>query len=99
VREGETMFDIAANWQPGNSCRGRFSLCRGRHRTDSQFRAGAQTLEGFLFPATYQLPRHPSASELTAEMVRKFKEEWKRVAPSSASGQWTKAATPQCFES
>src|SRR5260370_36482138 len=43
------------------------------------FAGGAQTLEGFLFPATYELPRHPAASELTAEMVHKFKEEWKRI--------------------
>src|SRR2546429_5344803 len=32
-----------------------------------------------LFPYT-TLFRSPAASELTAEMVRKFKEEWKRLA-------------------
>src|SRR5260370_22189137 len=47
---------------------------------------GAKTLEGFLFPATYELPRHPVASELTAEMVRKFKEEWKHIASPVAGG-------------
>src|SRR2546429_1088381 len=47
---------------------------------------GAQTLDGFLFPATYELPGHPAASELTAEMVRKFKEEWKQIASPAAGG-------------
>src|SRR5208282_1255758 len=42
-------------------------------------------LEGFLFPATYELPRHPAASELTTEMVHKFKEEWKRIGSPPAA--------------
>jgi UPF0755 protein len=37
---------------------------------------GARTLEGYLFPATYQLPRHITALELTAMMVRRFREVW-----------------------
>src|SRR5258708_40361912 len=49
--------------------------------------AGGKSLEGFLFPATYELPRHPVASELTAEMVRKFKEEWRRIASPVAGGR------------
>jgi UPF0755 protein len=40
----------------------------------------ATTLEGFLFPATYHLSRHPTAATLAADMVRKFKEEWVVVA-------------------
>ena len=84
VREGETMFDIARE------------LEAGKFMTANQFLAAAQdpqhvrdiaphvkTLEGFLFPATYQLPRHPVPAELTAEMVRKFREEWTRIAASS----------------
>ena len=88
VREGETMFDIARELAAGKFMpAGDFLYAAGDTALIRNFAPGAQTLEGFLFPATYQLPRHPSASELTAEMVRKFKEEWKRVAPSSASGQ------------
>ena len=88
VREGETMFDIARELAAGKFMpAGDFLYAAGDTALIRGFAPGAQTLEGFLFPATYQLPRHPSASELTAEMVRKFKEEWKRVAPSSASGQ------------
>ncbi len=46
----------------------------------------AQTLEGFLFPATYHLTRHPAPADLAAEMVRKLKEEWSRIAPEGTGG-------------
>src|SRR5260370_11827107 len=49
----------------------------------------AKTLEGFLFPATYFLPRHPTPTDLTAEMVRKFKEEWQRIAPPESKRDTT----------
>ena len=82
VREGETIFDIAHD------------LEAEKLMTSDEFLAAAQnpdlirdiaprakTLEGFLFPATYFLPRHPSPTDVTAEMVRKFKEEWQRITP------------------
>jgi len=84
VREGETMFDIARELEAGKFMRaGDFLYAAGDSALIRDFAPGAQTLEGFLFPATYELPRHPVASELTAEMVHKFKEEWKRIAPPS----------------
>jgi UPF0755 protein len=87
VREGQTMFDIARELEAGKFMRaGDFLYAAGDTAPIRDFAPGAQTLEGFLFPATYELPRHPAASELTAEMVRKFKEQWKGIAPSSASG-------------
>src|ERR1700730_6040128 len=87
VREGETMFDIARELQAEKLMpAGDFLYAVGDTSLVRDFAPGAQTLEGFLFPATYELPRHPSASELTAEMVRKFKEEWKRMAPAAAGG-------------
>lgn len=86
VHEGDTMFDIAKG------------LAKAKLLTEEQFLAaasdpalvrdlapGAPTLEGFLFPATYQLSRHPVATELTAEMVRKFREEWKTIATGDNS--------------
>jgi UPF0755 protein len=87
VREGETMFDIARELEAGKFMRaGDFLFAAGDPALIRDFAPGAQTLEGFLFPATYELPRHPAASELTAEMVHKFKEEWKSVASPAAGG-------------
>ena len=44
----------------------------------------ATSLEGFLYPATYNLPRHPAANELAAQMVTQFKNTWSRIAKSTA---------------
>ncbi len=87
VREGETMFDIARELEAGKFMpKGDFLYAAGDPSLIRDFAPGARTLEGFLFPATYELPRHPAAGELTAEMVRKFKEQWKRVTPAATSG-------------
>src|SRR5580693_7906528 len=88
VREGETMFDIARELEAAKFMRvGDFLFAAGDPALIRDFAPGAQTLEGFLFPATYELPRHPAASELTAEMVHKFKEQWKQIAPSATAGR------------
>lgn len=87
VREGETMFDIARDLQAGKFMpAGDFIFAASDPSLIRDFAPEAQTLEGFLFPATYELPRHPAASELTAEMVHKFKEEWKRISFSDPNG-------------
>ncbi len=87
VREGETMFDIARELEAGKFMpAGDFLFAAGDPALIRYFAPGARTLEGFLFPATYELPRHPAASELTAEMVRKFKEEWRRNAGPGTGG-------------
>jgi UPF0755 protein len=88
VREGETMFDIARELEQGKLMRaGDFLYAAGDTSLIRDLAPGAQTLEGFLFPATYELPRHPVANELTAEMVRKFKEEWKHIASPAGSAE------------
>jgi UPF0755 protein len=93
VREGETMFDIARELEAGKFMpAGDFLYAAGDTALIRDFAPGAQTLEGFLFPATYELPRHPSASELTAEMVHKFKEQWKRITPAATGGQLDESA-------
>src|SRR5260370_41073706 len=65
---------------------GDFLYAAGDPALIRDFAPGARTLEGFLFPATYELPRHPAASELTAEMVHKFKEQWKHIVSQPAGG-------------
>ena len=83
VREGETMFDIARELQTGKFMpAGDFLFAASDPSLIRDFAPEARTLEGFLFPATYELPRHPAGSELTAQMVHKFKDEWKRIATS-----------------
>lgn len=89
VPEGYSMFDIAD------------LVAREDFTTRDDFLAAARdaslirdiaprapSLEGFLFPATYQFPRHPSAAQMVAAMVDRFRQEWNTIAaqggPSSA---------------
>jgi UPF0755 protein len=88
VREGETIFEIARDLQDGKLMpAGDFLFAASDPSLIRDFAPEARTLEGFLFPATYELPRHPVASELTAQMVHKFREEWNRLEASDANGQ------------
>ena len=90
VREGETMFDIARDLEAGKFMSASDFLFAASDPTlIRDFAPEARTLEGFLFPATYELPRHPVATELTAQMVHKFKDEWKRIEASNPSVQQT----------
>jgi UPF0755 protein len=82
VREGETIYDIAhdldaAHFLPADD----FVKAASDPTLVRDISPHALTLEGFLFPATYQLTRHPIATELTAMMVKKFKEQWARINP------------------
>ena len=90
VREGETMFDIARDLEAGKFMAASDFLTAAKNpELVHDLAPNAKTLEGFLYPATYNLPRRPAANELTAEMVKKFKEEWSRIRSDRAdrSGQ------------
>ncbi len=81
VREGETIFDIGHELEAGKFMSANEFLTSARNpELIRDMSPNAKSLEGFLYPATYNLPRHPAANELTAEMVKKFKEEWNRIA-------------------
>jgi UPF0755 protein len=85
VREGETMFDIARDLEAGKFMPASEFLRAAKDPALIQDIAPkAATLEGFLFPATYHLSRHPSATALTTDMVRKFKEEWATVTSTAS---------------
>jgi len=82
VREGETMFDIARELQDGKFLPADEFLAAAKNpEIIHDLAPQAKTLEGFLFPATYHLPRHPAANELAAQMTQKFREEWSLITP------------------
>ena len=81
------MFDIAHDLETGNFMpAGDFLRAAKDPALIRDMAPQAATLEGFLFPATYLLSRHPSATALTADMVKKFKEEWTAVTTAASSG-------------
>jgi len=82
VREGDTIFDIANNLESANYMKAREFLNAATDAAQIQDIApGAKTLEGFLFPATYNLPHHFTAADLTNVMVRKFRDALEQIAP------------------
>jgi UPF0755 protein len=82
VKEGDTIFDIGHNLEAAKYMKAdEFLKAAGDASQIQDFAPGARSLEGFLFPATYNLPRHASPSELTTMMVRKFREALEQVAP------------------
>src|SRR3989442_4107411 len=82
VREGETMFDTARELQDGRFLPADEFLAAAKNpEIIHDLAPQAKTLEGFLFPATYHLPRHPAANELAAQMTQKFREEWSQITP------------------
>lgn len=85
IPEGFTMFDIAdLAAQEGFLSRDEF-LAAARDPTPIRDIApNAPSLEGFLFPATYEFPRHLTGKEMTAVMVKKFRQEWLTLPPTGA---------------
>jgi UPF0755 protein len=84
VREGETMFDIARELEAGKFMLADDFLKAANDPTMVRDIAPhAASLEGFLYPATYNLPRHPAANELAAQMVTQFKSAWNHIAPAA----------------
>jgi peptidoglycan lytic transglycosylase G len=90
VREGETIFDIAHDLEVEKLMTADDFLAAAQNpELIRDIAPHAKTLEGFLFPATYFLPRHPTPTDVSAEMVRKFREEWQRIAPPESKGDTT----------
>jgi peptidoglycan lytic transglycosylase G len=91
VREGETLYDIAHDLEAGHFVSADdFVKAASDPMLVRDIDPHALTLEGFLFPATYQMPRHPIAVELTAVMVKKFKEQWAHISPPVAGDDKTR---------
>jgi UPF0755 protein len=87
VREGETIFDIAKELQDAKLMTAdEFLKAAQNPALIHDIAPSAATLEGYLFPATYNLPRHPSAADLTAMMVRKFRSALQEVWPKRGNG-------------
>ena len=88
VKEGDTMYDIAHNFEAAKYISAEEFLAAARDASQIQDIApGAKTLEGFLYPATYNLPRKAPGDALTTMMVRKFREALQQIAPERLDPQ------------
>ena len=85
VPEGFTMFDIADLAASGGFLSRQEFLAAARDASPIRDLApDAPSLEGFLFPATYEFPRHVTGKDMTETMVKKFRQEWSGLVPENA---------------
>ena len=77
VPEGFPMFDIAdLVASEGFVTRDEFLAAARDPSLIHDLAPGVSSLEGFLFPATYEFPRHATAKDMTAAMVKRFRQVW-----------------------
>ena len=77
VPEGRTVQDIAALVeQAGLTSREDFLEAARNPSLIRDLAPHARSLEGFLFPATYQFPRRVAGRDIVTAMVRRFREVW-----------------------
>ncbi len=86
VREGETIFDIAHDLEAAKYISAEDFLKAAQDPSPIRdLFPDAKSLEGFLFPATYELPRHITGPVLTGMMVHKFREAITRLEPKGVA--------------
>lgn len=77
VPEGWTIYDIARQLNQQQVCRKEDFLAATRGvALISDIAPHARTLEGFLFPSTYQFTRRTTCDQVVATMVRRFRAVW-----------------------
>ncbi len=84
IPEGFTMFDIAnAIQEAGLATRDQFlNLAKSNTSLISDLDPEAQSLEGYLFPDTYEFTRAQSLRDIVGEMVKRFRQQASAIALS-----------------
>lgn len=81
IPEGLSMFDIADLVQREDfTTRDNFLAAARNTALIRDLAPNAPSLEGFLFPATYEFPRHPTGEQMVAAMVAHFRQEWATIS-------------------
>lgn len=86
IPEGWTMYDIAAEIEQQNIC-SRQQFVAAAHNTAliSDLDPQAQSLEGFLFPSTYEFTRHSTCEQVVKRMVQNFRAVWESIDTQTSS--------------
>lgn len=92
VSEGLNIFEIADLYQlAGFGTREVFlNLCRDPQFINQLLGERHDSLEGYLFPETYQLTKFTTTAELLQNMVHRFQEVYNQVIPLSEIGGLSK---------
>jgi peptidoglycan lytic transglycosylase G len=85
IPEGWTMYDIADELDRQHICgRNEFLIVAHDTAAISDLAPHAQSLEGFLFPSTYEFTRHTTCEEVAKRMVEDFRTVWESVDPGNS---------------
>ena len=85
IPEGWTMFDIAAEFERQGLCsRGDFLAAAHDTSLVWDLAPQAKSLEGFLFPSTYEFTRRTTCEEAVKRMVEDFRSVWESLVPADA---------------
>jgi UPF0755 protein len=84
IPEGWNMFDIAEELEQQGLCR-REDFLTAAHDTSliSDLAPEAHSLEGFLFPSTYEFTRHATCDQAVKRMVQNFRAVWETIQPTT----------------
>jgi len=87
IPEGHTMFEIARAIEDAGLGRATDFLQVAESQTQliSDLAPGAKSLEGYLFPNTYQFTRTQSLQEMAAVMVHQFRQVTQEIGLSASS--------------
>lgn len=84
VPEGWTMRDIGSELEEQGICsRQDFLVAASDTALISDLAPNAKTLEGFLFPSTYEFTRHTTCDQVAKRMVQDFRADWKTLNPTN----------------
>ena len=85
VPEGWTSFDIADELDRQGICsRAEFLIVAHDTSAIADIAPDAQSLEGFLFPSTYQFTRRTTCGQIADSMVHHFRAVWATLDPSGS---------------
>lgn len=84
IPEGWTMYDIADELNRQSICT-RDEFLTAAHETSliSDLVPQAQSLDGFLFPSTYEFTRHTTCEQAAKRMVQNFRAVWQSITGGS----------------
>jgi UPF0755 protein len=81
IPEGFSMFDVAdLVAREDFTTRENFLAAARNPALIRDLVPGAPSLEGFLFPAVYEFPRHPTGEQMVSAMVAHFRQEWAAIS-------------------
>jgi UPF0755 protein len=85
IPEGWTSFDIGDDLEKEGICtKNEFASVVADPSLVKDFAPGARSLEGFLFPSTYEFTRHTTCEEAAATMVHEFRAVLERESSGEA---------------